>query len=353
MQFLERVVEAGRKKPRSAGLTMVLDRLAADPDLLVSALAEYVDVVKLGWGIPLLLAEPALRHRVLRYREAGIHVSNGGTLLEIAVSKGRHREALKGLVDQGFDTVELSEGVIDVPRKSREEIVEFVRSRGLRLHWEVGRKSPHNQLSLEESVDRIEVARQYRPDLVIVEGRESGKGVEIYDETGAIKWDWVDRLRAASPPFPLMFEAPLEIQQTELVIRLGPDVNLGNVAMTSVAALESQRQGWRGDTFGVPPVVTGVEMSPAARFVYYVLRTHGALDQGRLVQLTGLHRRTIQYALRGLTRGQLVRESPDPHDYRRRQYSCIGARPPGAARGADRSLPSRLSSEGPPRDRTR
>ena len=337
MQFLERVVEPARRKPRTVGLTMVLDRLAVEPDLLAGDLAEYVDVVKIGWGIPLLLAEPALRRRVARYRDAGIHVSNGGTLLEIAVAKGRHREALQGLRAQGFDTVELSEGVIDLPRRVQEDVVEFARSHGLRLHWEIGRKSPHNQLGLEESVDRLEVARRYRPDLVIIEGRESGKGVEIYDEAGAIKWDWVERFCSVAPPLPLMFEAPLELQQTELVIRLGADVNLGNVAMTSVAALESQRQGWRGDTFGVPSIVGDVELSPAARFVYYVLRTHGALDQGKIVQLTGLRRRTVQYALRGLTQRQLVRETPDPHDFRRRQYSGIGARavapPHGVARG--------------------
>jgi phosphosulfolactate synthase len=331
MQFLERVVQPGRRKPRVTGLTMVLDRLANPPELLTGALAEYVDVVKLGWGIPLLMDQEAVRRRVARYRHAGIHVSNGGTLLEIAVSRGRHRDALRGLLDHGFDTVELSEGVIDIPRRAQEEIVEFVRSHGMRLHWEVGRKNPHNQLSLDESVDRIEAARRFRPDLVIIEGRESGKAVEIFDETGAIKWDWVERLRDASVPLPVMFEAPIEIQQTELVIRLGPDVNLGNVAMTSVAALESQRQGWRGDTFGVPPATSDVELSPAARFVHYVLRAHGALDQPHLVQLTGLNRRTVQHSLRSLTENELVWESRDPHDYRRRQYSCAAIRP-GASR---------------------
>ena len=52
MQFLEQVVEPARRKPRTVGLTMVLDRLAVEPDLLAGDLAEYVDVVKIGWGIP-------------------------------------------------------------------------------------------------------------------------------------------------------------------------------------------------------------------------------------------------------------------------------------------------------------
>ena len=321
-RFAEPLLGPGRPKPRTDGFTMVLDRWAQDPGELTGPLAEYVDVVKIGWGIPALVGETAVRERIARYRAAGISVSHGGTLLEMAVAKGRHPELLDRLVRAGFDTVELSEGVIDIPRRTQREIVEFARSHSLRLHWEVGRKSSHNQLSLEETVERIRGAQEWRPDLLIVEGRESGRSVEIYDDAGAIKWDWVDRLVAETPPIPLMFEAPHEIQQTEMILRLGPRVNLGNVAMTSVAALETQRQGLRGDTFGVAPPLPDTRLPPAARFIYHMLRTSGPMDQGKLLSVTGLKRRTVQYALRTLVRGQFLRTLPDPHDYRRRVYSC-------------------------------
>lgn len=329
-RFAEPLLGAGRPKPRTDGLTMVLDRWAHDPGELAGPLADYVDIVKIGWGIPVLVEETAVRERVGRYRASGISVSHGGTLLEMAVAKGRQLELLERIVRAGFDTLELSEGVIDIPRRVQREIVEFARSHGLRLHWEVGRKSSHNQLSLEETVERFSAAKEWKPDLLIVEGRESGRSVEIYDDAGAIKWDWVDRLIAEAPPLPLMFEAPHEIQQTEMILRLGPRVNLGNVAMASVAALETQRQGLRGDTFGVAPPLPDTRLSPAARFLYHMLKTYGPMDQGKLLTVTGLKRRTVQYALRALVRGQFLRNQPDPHDYRRRIYSCATEPPRGA-----------------------
>ncbi len=322
MRFLEQVVAQPRSKPRERGLTMVLDRLADELDPTLDVLAPYIDIVKIGWGIPFLLEERALEKRVRALRAHDIHVSNGGTLLELAVSKGRQRRALEALVRVGFDTIELSEGVIDLPHRVQREVVEFAHSRGLRLHWEVGRKSVHHQLSLEETVARAQHALEFRPDTVIIEGRESGKGVEIYDANGAIKWDWVDHLRSSLPADRLMFETPLEIQQTEMVLRLGPDVNLGNVAVASVAALETQRDGFRGDTFGVLPPLTKTTASPAAKFIYHVLRAQGVLDQSRLMELTGLNRRTVQNALDALVAARIVRAGKDSHDLRRRIYEC-------------------------------
>ena len=323
MRFLEPTIATPRSKPRKRGLTMVLDRLAGDAEPILGALAPYIDVVKIGWGIPLLLDDAVLARRIRLLREHDIRVSNGGTMLELSVSKGKHRRALEGFVRAGFDTIELSEGVIDIPARVQKEIAEFVHEKSLRFHWEVGRKSVHHQLSLEETIARAERALDFHPDLVIIEGRESGRGVEIYDDAGAIKWDWVDRLRTAIPPDLLMFETPLEIQQTEMVLRLGPDVNLGNIAFSSVAALETQREGLRGDTFGVVPPLPKSVVSPAGKFVYHILRTQGVLDQHRIMELTGLNRRTVQYALDALVRTKTVRVGKDSRDLRRRLYECV------------------------------
>ena len=71
-------------------------------------------------------------------------------------------------------------------------------------------------------------------------------GVGVFDIEGSIKWDWVTRLAENFPMEKLMFEAPAERQQVELVIRMGNNVNLGNIAPASLAALETQRLGLRG-----------------------------------------------------------------------------------------------------------
>jgi phosphosulfolactate synthase len=46
----------------------------------------------------------------------------------------------------------------------------------------------------------------------------------------------------------IMWEAPLKNQQQYLILRFGPNVNLGNVPTVDILALEALRQGLRGDT---------------------------------------------------------------------------------------------------------
>ncbi|MDQ1501990.1 MAG: phosphosulfolactate synthase, partial [Actinomycetota bacterium] len=46
----------------------------------------------------------------------------------------------------------------------------------------------------------------------------------------------------------LLFEAPTKDLQAQFVTLLGPNVNLGNVSLGDVIALETLRLGLRGDT---------------------------------------------------------------------------------------------------------
>ncbi len=321
VNFLHEVLETSRPKPRLSGITMVLDRLGYSATEMTSHVANFADIVKIGWGLPFLLDQTVLKHRIQNYRKNKIHVSNGGTLLEICVSKGKEDIALHHLVSCGFDTIELSEGVLEISPFIKNKISEFAHSRGLGLHVEVGRKNPRNQLSLEDTVSRIEQSFDYNPDLIVIEGRESGKSVGIYDDEGRIKWNWVEALQRISKPSKLMFEAPQEIQQTELILHVGTDVNLGNIGMPSLAALESQRQGLRGDTFGVPLASTKVEGGPATKFLFFVISSQGAIDQSKLMRLTGLNRRTVQESLKKLVDQRLIKESLDTSDLRKRVYS--------------------------------
>ena len=46
----------------------------------------------------------------------------------------------------------------------------------------------------------------------------------------------------------LIWEAPLKNQQQNLILRFGPNVNLGNIQPADVLAVEALRCGLRGDT---------------------------------------------------------------------------------------------------------
>jgi phosphosulfolactate synthase len=310
----------GVNRPRDIGLTSVIDRLYPIDVPQLDFLAPYIDLVKVGWGLPLLIPRSTVRARIATYHERGIEVSTGGTLLEYAVTQDRVPEMMDEAKELGFDLIEISSGIIELSASQVERLAAQVAERKLDYLIEVGKKDPQHQLSLKETISQIAHARTLHPRGVIVESRESGRGVGIYDSDGGIKWDWVRSILAEHPLKELIFEAPLESQQVQLLRELGVDVNLGNVALASVAPLASERLGLRGETFGAIRHRKVVKGPPAAKFLYFLLETYRSLDQTQLAQMSRLPRRTVQSALESLRQQGLVHESISLSDSRRREY---------------------------------
>jgi phosphosulfolactate synthase len=308
------------QRPRTTSVTHVLDRLQHVTEEEVADLSSYIDIAKIGWGLPLLLARDRLKARVHLYQEEGIEVSTGGTLLEYAVAQNRVPNFLDEAKAIGFDLIEISSGILELSATQIARLADAVKERGLPYLIEVGKKDPQHQLSLKETITQISHARTLGPRKVIVESRESGRGVGIYDSDGAIKWDWVRSILAEHPREELIFEAPLESQQIQLLRELGGDVNLGNVALSSVAPLASERMGLRGETFGTIRTSRPVKGPPAAKFLYFLLESYRGLDQSQLAQMSRLPRRTVQSALESLRQQGLVQESISLQDSRRREY---------------------------------
>ncbi|HLM90839.1 MAG TPA: phosphosulfolactate synthase [Thermoplasmata archaeon] len=308
------------QRPRTTSVTHLLDRLQHVTAEEISDLASYIDIAKIGWGLPLLLPKERLKARVHLYQKEGIEVSTGGTLLEYAVAQNRVPAFLDEARVIGFDLIEISSGILELSATQIARLADAVRDRGLPYLIEVGKKDPQHQLSLKETINQIGHARTLGPRKVIVESRESGRGVGIYDSDGAIKWDWVRSILAEHPREELIFEAPLESQQIQLLRELGGDVNLGNVALASVAPLASERMGLRGETFGTIRTSRPVKGPPAAKFLYFLLESYRGLDQSQLAQMSRLPRRTVQSALESLRQQGLVQESISLQDSRRREY---------------------------------
>jgi len=307
-------------RPRKSGITHVLDRLQGLHSEELAYLSPYFDVAKLGWGLPLLLPREKVRERVRLYHQVGVEVCTGGTLLEYAVAHDRAPQMMDEARSLGFDVIEISSGIIELSFAQIERLTEAVQKRSLGFFIEVGKKDPQHQLSLKETNAQIAHARTLHPRMVIIESRESGRGVGIYDSDGAIKWDWVRSILSEHPVEELIFEAPQENQQVQLLRELGADVNLGNVAIGSIAPLASERLGLRGETFGMIRHARPIGGPPAAKFLYFLLETYRGLDQTQLAHMSRLPRRTVQSALESLRRQGLVQETISLHDSRRREY---------------------------------
>lgn len=239
-------------KPRNTGLTMVIDKglgLTDTKDLMELA-ADYVDHLKLTFGTSAFYQTRLLRQKIELVKSYGVHIFPGGTFLELALLQNRLIPYLDRARDLGFTGIEVSDGTINIDEETRYNTIKLARAYGFELVLsEVGKKDPRDQgsgLPLWEQVNRDLLAGS---DVVIVEGRESGEGVVIYDDDGNVLGDEVSALvQNVVDADRLLWEAPQKKQQQELIMRFGPNVNLGNVQRDDVLALEALRVGLRGDT---------------------------------------------------------------------------------------------------------
>ena len=110
------ISEVEEELKEGIGKTMVIDRLSNDLSMM-KILFPYVSYVKIGWGLAFLTDTNSLLRRITQIKSYGIGVSNGGTFLETCFVKGKLGRGLKLLKDSGFNYIEISEGVCNIPKK--------------------------------------------------------------------------------------------------------------------------------------------------------------------------------------------------------------------------------------------
>jgi phosphosulfolactate synthase len=251
--LVDLVPEREHVKPRRRGLTMILDRcqgLAATADLL-EMVGEYVDHVKLSFGTSVLLSEAFIRRKNELIRAHAIDVYPGGTLAEVMLVQGVYPEYLKRARALGFTAIEISDGTITMARQVRRDAIVRALDAGFKVISEVGKKDPSIELSVSQLCDQICDDLALGVDKVIVEGRESGAGIGIYDAGGAIREEKLAAMLAQlrGHENQIMWEAPRTGQQAQLIMHYGPNVSLGNVKPRDVLGLEALRCGLRYETF--------------------------------------------------------------------------------------------------------
>lgn len=233
-------------KPRQLGVTHVLDKGASlvEVQALLEQAGDLVDLVKVGWGIGYV--DAVLERRVALYRAAGVVVSPGGTLLEIAEQQHRIDDLRRWLTAVGFDAVEVSNGLQGITLDRKAELVALL-SQDFVVLSEAGAKDESVPVGARDWLEEMVMDLQAGARWVIAEGRESGT-VGLYEADGAVREDLADALIASLPSERVIFEAPQRPQQTWFIRRLGSGANLGNIAMHDVLSLETLRLGLRADT---------------------------------------------------------------------------------------------------------
>jgi len=237
-------------KPREVGITHIIDRglSVAEVDGLIEVIGGSVDIVKLGWGTALVTAN--LERKLERYREHGIPTVLGGSLTELAIAQGQLDQLVDWVKQLGIEHFEISDGTIALPHERKLELIEQL-AKDFVVLSEVGSKDDTGAIT-----PPYLWVEQMRQELgagawkVIAEGRESGTA-GIFRPTGEVREGLIQEIVHDIPRDSILFDAPRKDQQVWFVRRFGPNVNLGNVPVDEVLALETLRLGLRSDTMGV------------------------------------------------------------------------------------------------------
>ena len=238
-------------KPRRTGLTMVIDKGLGEHLLrdLVQTAGDYVDIIKLTFGTSSFYNRDDLRKKNELITGAGIDVMPGGTFLEVSVWQRTLPAYLVRARELGFTAIEVSDGTIEMDRPTRRDVIRRAIGQGFKVITEVGKKDPAEALPIEAVHELIREDLGNGAFKVIIEAREAGRGVGIFDREGRTRAEEIDRILAGGADVDdLVWEAPLKNQQQDLILRFGVNANLGNIPPEEVLALEALRQGLRGDT---------------------------------------------------------------------------------------------------------
>ncbi len=235
------------EKPRTTGLTMVMDKglSVREAENLVDSSADHIDFLKLGFGTALV--SKRLEEKIKVYQSANIRVYFGGTLFELFVVRGLFDE-YRRLVDKyGLDLVEVSDGSMEMNHSEKLGYINTL-SKNLTVISEVGSKQAGVVISDEKWVEMMNSELQAGSFKVIAEAREAGN-IGIYKADGSLEKHLVDSISHNVPVEHVIWETPAKAQQVAFVKMFGANVNLGNIAPVEVIALETIRRGLRGDTF--------------------------------------------------------------------------------------------------------
>ncbi|HET9078260.1 MAG TPA: phosphosulfolactate synthase [Acidimicrobiales bacterium] len=236
-------------KPRRRGLTMAIDNgipHGAFADAVAST-AEYIDVVKFGWGTALVTPDIEDKLDLLKSYRIGYYF--GGTLFEKFVHQNRFESFLTLCRLCDCRHVEISNGTIEMsPADKRNYISRCAEE--FTVFSEVGFKDSRrsSELTAEQLVRAVVADLDAGASMVITEARESGRS-GICRPDGTPREDLVDALLSSGvDPDRILFEAPTKDLQTHFIKLLGTNVNLGNISPTDVIGLETLRLGLRSDT---------------------------------------------------------------------------------------------------------
>src|SRR5215475_8655742 len=224
-----------------------------DPSSVASHLAQschLMSILKISMACWMVANESATRNKIAIARGYGVPTVTGGGPFEIAVAQGELPAYLDLCADVGVTRIECGQGFTDADLKPN-EIVAAARSRGLEVQMELGKKHDggFTERTLTAWLDAGAEWLDAGAVQLVIEARESAKGVGLFDQNGNLNTRYAERFVKAFGFEAVMFEAPTKPSQFALLNHFGSCVHLCNVRLEELLRVEIYRRGLHSDAF--------------------------------------------------------------------------------------------------------
>jgi phosphosulfolactate synthase len=224
-----------------------------DPATLVSHLEQsghLMACLKISMACWIIADERATRRKISAARAHNVPTVTGGGPFEVAVQQGQLDSYLDLCADIGVTRIEAGEGFTDMPLPPP-KVVAMARARGLEVQYETGKKhdGPFTEHSLREAIARGEAWLDAGARQIVIEARESARGVGMFGTDGSLNTSYADRFADAFGLETAVFEAPNKASQFALLDHFGPRVQLCNVRLEELLRVEIYRRGLHSDAF--------------------------------------------------------------------------------------------------------
>jgi phosphosulfolactate synthase len=213
--------------------------------------AHLMSILKISMACWMIADERATRGKIAAAKAHNVPTVTGGGPFEIAVSQGKLAEYLDLCADIGVTRIECGEGFTDL-RSSPTQIVKEARRRGLEVQFELGKKhgGAFNLDLVDPLIEQGKIWLDAGALQLVVEARESARGVGLFDDEGNLNCSFADMFAHAFGLKIVMFEAPNKPSQFALLNHFGREVHLCNVRLEELLRVEIYRRGLHSDAFG-------------------------------------------------------------------------------------------------------
>ena len=224
-----------------------------DPATVESHLEQsshLISTLKISMACWIVAKESATRRKIKAAKKHGVRTVTGGGPFEVAVAQKQLDAYLDLCADIGVTRIECGEGFTDMALPAN-DVVKMAHQRGLQVQFELGKK--HTGAFSEDTVRELIAQGQRWLDAgalqLVVEARESARGVGLFDDQGFFNATFADRFANAFGLQTVIFEAPNKPSQFELLNHFGREVHLCNVRLEELLRVEIYRRGLHSDAF--------------------------------------------------------------------------------------------------------